>query len=58
MVLVTKFMAPKEVARMIHKDDVMAELYYKMAASTISNEMFDRQIGELVAMLDDPNTVG
>ena len=51
------FVQPREVAQVIRKDDVMAELYYKMAARTISNETFDSQIGELVAMLEHPDLV-
>jgi hypothetical protein len=43
---------------MIHREDVLAELYFKMAARTIMNDRYDRQIGELVAMLERPDLAG
>ncbi len=42
---------------MIHREDVLAELYFQMAAHRIMNERFDRKIGELVGMLEHPDLV-
>jgi hypothetical protein len=47
-----------EVAGMIHRDDVLAELYFQMALQRIRNEDHDWIMGELIGLLEHPDTVG